>query len=139
MAASRSSCPINFGLEIFGDQWSLLIVRDLVFNEKRTYGEFLDSAEGISTNILANRLAKLERAGIVSKKRPADNQRIYLYSLTEKGRGLVPVLYELILWGVENSKASPNLINWAEDIKKHKHRRITTTVSKLARDHEEGA
>jgi DNA-binding HxlR family transcriptional regulator len=88
----RSHCPINFTLELVGDSWSLLIVRDIMFERKRRYKDFLESPEGIATNILADRLAKLERYGIIEKL--CDE-----YYLTRKGLDLLPVLTEMIGWG----------------------------------------
>ncbi|WP_310621240.1 winged helix-turn-helix transcriptional regulator [Flexibacterium corallicola] len=123
MKSTRSSCPINFGLELFGDTWSLLIIRDLIFNGKQTYGEFLTSAEGISTNILGNRLQKLEGAGILQKRVADDNKKVFLYSLTEKGTRLAPVLVEMIIWGAENGVADPesakNLSEWGRSLREH--------------------
>lgn len=115
----RSSCPINFGLEIFGDQWSLLVIRDIAFNEKRTYGEFLASAENISTNILANRLKSLEAAGIIEKTQ-RDDKRVHFYALTPKGKALAPVLVECVLWGAKFGKQSKSLLAWAAEIEKDK-------------------
>lgn len=94
----RSHCPINFGLESFGDKWSLLIIRDIVFRGKRTYGEFLKSGEGFSTNILASRLEQLEESGIIKKSPHPDDSRKDIYTLTEKGLDLMPMLFEMILW-----------------------------------------
>ncbi len=94
----RSDCPINFALETFGDRWSLLIIRDMVYAGKQTYGEFLDSAEGIATNILSSRLARLEQNGLLIKGPHATDRRKEVYSLTEKGRDLLPVLQELRRW-----------------------------------------
>ncbi|PST83637.1 transcriptional regulator [Pedobacter yulinensis] len=95
---SRSACPISCALEIFGDKWTLLIVRDIAFFGKNTYNEFLKSDEGIATNILASRLAGLEAGGIIArKKHPASRAKIF-YELTPKGAGLVPVLLEISLW-----------------------------------------
>ena len=85
-------CPIHFALDVMGDKWSLLIVRDLVFKSKNTYGAFAKSPEGISTNILADRLSKLEASGIVTKTRDPENQTRVLYRLTDKGCDLIPVL-----------------------------------------------
>lgn len=97
----RSHCPVNYGLEIFGDKWSLLIVRDIVFAGKKTYGEFLKSAEGFATNILASRLAFLEEQGIIAKRpNPADRRKDF-YSLTEKGLDLIPVLLSFIAWSAK--------------------------------------
>ena len=93
----RSSCPITNMLDIFGDKWSLLVVRDIYLG-KRTYGEFLESPEQISTNILANRLKQLEVSGIIAKIVYQNNPVRYQYELTEKGRDLLPVISEMLLW-----------------------------------------
>src|SRR3546814_16674944 len=85
----RSHCPVNYGVEIFGDRWSLLIIRDIVFSGKKTYGEFLKSEEGIATNILASRLAFLEEQGILSKTPSPTDRRKDFYTLTEKGLDLI--------------------------------------------------
>lgn len=98
----RSDCPISFLLETLGDTWSLLIVRDMVYFGKKTYGEFLESEEGIATNILANRLAKLEQNGILVKKTHPDDKRKELYSLTEKGLDLIPILLEMANWSAKH-------------------------------------
>lgn len=97
-AENKSHCPVNFALETFGDAWSLLIVRDIVFWGKRTYGEFLDSGEGIATNVLAARLAHLEKKGILSKKPHENDRRKEVYLLTEKGLSLIPILLEMSGW-----------------------------------------
>lgn len=94
-----SGCPVAFGLDTFGDRWSLLIIRDMMLNGKKTYGDFLDGEEAISTNILADRLKYLEAEGIVEKSRDPENRRSFIYSLTEKGRDLAPVVVEIIAWG----------------------------------------
>lgn len=94
----RSDCPINYALETFGDAWSLLIIRDIVYFGKHTYREFLESEEGIATNILASRLAHLERAGILVKQPHPSDMRKEIYSLTEKGLDLIPVLLEIANW-----------------------------------------
>ncbi len=94
----RSNCPINFALETFGDPWSLLIIRDMVYFGKKTYGEFLESEEGIATNILANRLARLEQHGIIMKRPAPSDRRKEEYVLTEKGLDLIPILVEMADW-----------------------------------------
>ena len=94
----RSDCPINFALETFGDPWSLLIIRDIVYFGKKTYGEFLASEEGMATNILASRLAHLEQQGILLKKLSEQDRRKEEYVLTEKGLDLIPVLVEMANW-----------------------------------------
>lgn len=97
----RSDCPINFALEIFGDKWTLLVVRDLMFRGKVNYGDFLESEEKIATNILADRLETLECAGIVKKSQDLKNKTKYIYSLTSKGLDLAPVLIEIVLWSAK--------------------------------------
>ncbi|HXH37632.1 MAG TPA: helix-turn-helix domain-containing protein [Thermoanaerobaculia bacterium] len=98
----RSSCPVNASLEILGDRWSLLIIRDLMLRSCRTYKEFLSSDEGIATNILAERLKRLEAAGIISTSGDAEDRRKVVYRLTAKGIDLAPIVVELILWGAQH-------------------------------------
>jgi len=97
----RSDCPINFALETFGDPWSLLILRDIIYFGKKTYGEFLASDEGMATNILASRLARLEQAGILVKQHSPLDKRKEEYVLTEKGLDLIPVMVEMANWSAE--------------------------------------
>jgi DNA-binding HxlR family transcriptional regulator len=94
----RSDCPLNYGLEIFGDKWSLLIIRDLMFFGKRYYSEFICSREKISTNILAERLAWLEKENIIRKEKDKNHKQKLIYSLTEKGIDLLPIVIEIGLW-----------------------------------------
>src|SRR6266542_5845105 len=98
----RSDCPINFALETFGDTWSLLIIRDIVFFGKRTYGDFFKSRESIATNILASRLTLLEHEGILYKTPHPDDKRKDVYALTEKGLDLIPMLLEMVAWGAKH-------------------------------------
>src|SRR5699024_8952225 len=93
----RSHCPVNYCIEIFGDKWSLLIIRDIVFVGKKTYGDFLKSEEGIATNILASRLAFLEEQGILSRSPSPTDKRKDFYTLTEKGLDLIPIVLNIIL------------------------------------------
>lgn len=94
----RSDCPINYALESFGDKWTLLIIRDLMFNAKQSFGEFLTSPEKISTNILTDRLKSLEAIGIISREVHCDNRSKCIYSLTAKGRDLLPIMLEITQW-----------------------------------------
>jgi DNA-binding HxlR family transcriptional regulator len=98
----RSGCPISIALEMIGDPWSLLIVRDLMFKERRTYKDFLSGEEGIASNILADRLQRLEAAGIIEKRRDGNDARRFVYQLTEKGFGLAPVLVEVVIWSARH-------------------------------------
>jgi DNA-binding HxlR family transcriptional regulator len=96
----RSACPINLTLEIVGDKWSLIIIRDIVFGNKRHFRELLThSMEGIASNILADRLKRLVEEGILSKADDPSHKQKALYSLTEKGIELVPVLAQMSVWG----------------------------------------
>ena len=95
----RSHCPINFTLEHFGDKWSLLIIRDLMFKGKRHYNEFLEAGEKVSTSVLGDRLKKLEEMGIISKGEDLVKKSRIRYSLTQKGIDLLPILLEMIIWG----------------------------------------
>ena len=94
----RSECPVSCSLDIWGDKWSLLIIRDMMFNQKSTYGDFLKSAEGIATNILASRLQSLEEGKLIEKLEHPDSKAKVLYKLTQKGIDLLPLLVEVHLW-----------------------------------------
>ena len=94
----RSDCPISSSLDIWGDKWSLLIVRDLMFAKHCTYGDFLKSDEKIATNILASRLQMLETNGIITKQDHPESKAKVLYQLTPKGVDLLPVMIEINLW-----------------------------------------
>ena len=97
----RSACPISFSLDLLGDKWTLLVLRDLVFMRKRHFRDFLDSSERIATNILTRRLRTLECAEIITRRPDPDNARQVIYELTEKGLDLIPVLLDLIVWGAK--------------------------------------
>ena len=94
----RSECPISCSLDIWGDKWSLLIIRDLMFANKCTYGDFLKSPEGIASNILASRLQTLEENEILEKLDHPESKAKFLYKLTQKGIDLLPILVEMYLW-----------------------------------------
>src|SRR4029079_5008303 len=87
-----SDCPVNFAVESLGDKWSLVIVRDMIFWGKKTYGDFLKADEQIATNILADRLAFLEKEGIISKSPDPADKRKEIYRVTERGIDLIPML-----------------------------------------------
>ena len=102
VADRRSHCPISVALEIFGDRWSLLLIRDMLLLGKSTYGEFFESGEGIATNILADRLQRLEALKIIEGRDDPENRRRTIYKLTSRGRDLAPVLVEIILWSAKH-------------------------------------
>ena len=98
----RSGCPVSIALEIFGDRWSLLIVRDLMVRGFRTFTEFRESGEGIATNVLADRLQRLAAEGIIEAEGEETDRRRVNYRLTSKGIDLAPVLLELLVWGARH-------------------------------------
>jgi DNA-binding HxlR family transcriptional regulator len=94
----RSDCPVSCSLDIWGDKWSLLIIRDLMFAKECTYGDLLKSPEGIATNILASRLQALEENKIIEKLDHPESKAKVLYRLTRKGIDLLPIMIEINLW-----------------------------------------
>ncbi len=100
----RSGCPVSISLESFGDRWSLLIIRDLMVRGFRTFKQFEQSGEGIATNILADRLRKLEAHGILRSEAEASDGRRVNYRLTKKGIDLAPVLLDLLVWGARHEQ-----------------------------------
>lgn len=98
----RSGCPVSISLDIFGDRWSLLIIRDLMVRGLRTFKEFQHSGEGIASNILSDRLQKLEKSGVIIAEQEKTDRRRANYRLTEKGIDLAPVLLELLIWGARH-------------------------------------
>ena len=106
----RSGCPINLSLEAFGDRWSLIILRDMMFGGRRRYRELLTrSEEGIASNILADRLKRLMQTGMVTRTADPSHKQKAIYSLTEKAIALVPVLAHLGAWGRRYMPASEEL------------------------------
>ncbi|SFW28648.1 helix-turn-helix domain-containing protein [Nitrosovibrio sp. Nv17] len=104
----RSICPISCALEIIGDKWTLLILRDIIYKRKQGFREFLASSESIASNILSDRLKRLEACNIVLRRRDPDNKRRIVYSLTEKGLDLIPVTLELLRWGAKHETENRN-------------------------------
>jgi DNA-binding HxlR family transcriptional regulator len=100
----RSGCPLNASVETLGDRWSLLIIRDMMLRGFHTYKEFLESHEKIATNILADRLRKLEANGIITAQPDPSDGRKLIYSLTPKGIDLAPVLTEMVLWAAAHEE-----------------------------------
>jgi DNA-binding HxlR family transcriptional regulator len=99
----RSDCPISSALDLFGDKWSLLVMRDLLFRNKLHYREFLASEEGIATNILADRLARLEQAGLIERTGDDPRSGKQVYFATAKGKDLIPLLLQMMLWSAEHN------------------------------------
>jgi DNA-binding HxlR family transcriptional regulator len=133
----RSDCPLNYGIEIFGDKWSLLIIRDLMFFGKRYYNEFLQSAEGIATNLLADRLAMLESEKIIRKEKDSQHKQKIVYTLTEKGIDLLPVILTIGLWSEKHAtiRLNPNRDIILSDAKKSLPKGIERMKKKLVKEH----
>ena len=127
----RSDCPINFALELFGDRWTFLIVRDLMFKGKHYYKEFLEAEEGIATNILADKLSALEEGGIISKTVDPTHRSKQIYKLTKKGIDLMPVLVEVIMWSAKYDKHSAVDIKFVKSVKRDRDGLISQISSRL--------
>ena len=130
---SRSACPIASTLDLLGDKWSLLVVRDLLHG-KSTYGELLDSPEGIPTNILADRLKRLEEAGVIVRAAYQERPVRYAYALSEKGKALGDILLAFVRWGKKHIPGTRTLQESAAAVGRGKPvRRSIRTRAKAAR------
>jgi DNA-binding HxlR family transcriptional regulator len=128
----RSGCPLNASVETLGDRWSLLIVRDMMLRGFRTYKEFLESFEGIATNILADRLRKLQAYGIITTERdPSDGRRLF-YLLTKKGIDLAPVLTEMVLWAARHEETENQAL--VRQMKKDKEQLLAEVRQRWAKN-----
>jgi DNA-binding HxlR family transcriptional regulator len=127
----RSDCPVSSSLDIFGDKWSLLIIRDLMDAKECTYGDFLKSPEGIATNILATRLQNLEENKLIEKLDHPDSKAKVLYRLTKKGIDLVPVMIEISLWAEKYFSIPADRKAMLKEVKKDKAGFINAVVKKL--------
>lgn len=127
----RSDCPVSCSLEIWGDKWSLLIVRDLMFAKQCTYGDFLKSDEKIATNILASRLQTLEENEIITKSDHPDSKAKVLYKLTQKGIDLLPLMIEINLWAEKYFNIPTERKAILKEIKKDKEKFIKTATKDL--------
>ena len=129
----RSDCPISNSLDIWGDKWSLLIIRDLMDARECTYGDFLKSPEGIATNILAARLQNLEENGLIEKLEHPDSKAKVLYKLTRKGIDLVPVMIEIGLWAEKYFSIPADRKALLKEVKKDKAAFIKSMTKELER------
>ena len=126
----RSMCGVSSALDIIGDKWSLLIIRDILLNDKHTYCDFLSADEKIATNILADRLLFLETAGIISKEEHSESKVKFNYKLTPKGLDLMPVLFEMLLWSEKYLEISEMAQLLANSIKENREGLIKTIRQK---------
>lgn len=127
----RSECPISCSLDIFGDKWSLLIIRDMMFFNKSTYGDFLKSDEGIATNILASRLQSLEENKLIEKLEHPDSKAKVLYRLTQKSIDLLPIIVEIHLWAEKYFDIPTDIKALVKEAKKGKEEFIKATTRQL--------
>ena len=127
----RSDCPISQTLDVLGDKWSLLIIRDMMFDKKSTYGDFLKSAEGIATNILASRLQNLEDNNLIVKLEHPESKAKFLYKLTEKAIDLLPIIVEIHLWADRNLQLPDNIKAMINEGKEDKEKFIKTMKDQL--------
>lgn len=101
MPDKRSPCPVSTALDLIGDKWTLLLVRDMIWLNKHRYGEFAESPEGIPTNILADRLKRMTAHGLIEKRAYQNNPPRYEYHLTESGKALKPIVGAMLKWGIK--------------------------------------
>lgn len=127
----RSDCPVSCSLDVWGDKWSLLIIRDLMIAKQCTYGDFLKSKEKIATNILATRLQMLEENGMINKAEHPDSKTKVLYSLTQKGIDLLPLMIEINLWADKYFDLAPERKVMLKEIRKDKDAFIKSQMKEL--------
>jgi DNA-binding HxlR family transcriptional regulator len=134
----RSYCPINLGLEVFGDAWTLLVLRDMMFAGKRHFRELLQSDEGISSNILADRLKMLVERGVLTKREDPTHKQKAIYSLTERGIALLPVLVQIGAWSRANlpdiKRADPRAVEINRSLADDRAA-MTRKLAELRREH----
>ncbi|MEM8582705.1 MAG: helix-turn-helix domain-containing protein [Bacteroidota bacterium] len=128
----RSDCPISYALDFFGDKWSLLVIRDLVFEGKSFFKEFQQSKEGIATNILSSRLKKLEASGIIESRVYPQLKTKKEYKLTAKGLDLIPVLVEMIAWSAKYQEGLAVKDNFLSKVANDREAVVAAIRSKLA-------
>ena len=131
----RSDCPVSSSLDIWGDKWSLLIIRDLMDAKECTYGDFLKAEEGIATNILASRLQALEENKIIEKLKHPNSKAKVLYRLTKKGIDLLPIMVEINLWAEKYFSIPEDRKALLNEVKKDKAGFIQTMTEELEKRH----
>ena len=114
-STNRSSCPISYSLDLLGDRWTMLVLRDVIMHGKERYGEMLSSGEKIASNILSDRLKKLEQDGIFTRETDPNDGRQVIYKSTEKGKSLLPLLLEMAAWGATHDVNTGAPKGFAED------------------------
>jgi DNA-binding HxlR family transcriptional regulator len=131
----RSHCPVNLSLEVFGDKWSLLIIRDIMFEGKRYFRELLHSDEKIASNILTDRLTMLEREGVIRKSKDPGHKQKYIYSLTPVGIDLLPIMVEIGNWSLKHRPVDKKKKKHAEMLAKGGKELQKEIRKNLAKEH----
>ncbi len=131
----RSHCPINYAVEHFGDKWSLLIIRDLMFKQKRHYNEFFESDEKVSTSVLGDRLKMLENSGIICKGVDDVKKSRIKYSLTRKGIDMLSFMIDMIVWSGFYDKHTEAGNDFIVQATKDRDNLIATIQEKLEKEH----
>jgi len=131
----RSHCPTNYALEHFGDKWSLLIIRDLMFKGKRHYNEFFESNEKVSTSVLGDRLKQLEESGIISKGKDTIKKSRIKYSLTKKGIAMLPLMIDMIVWSGEFDKETEADRDFLTQAINNRDQLISSLKKRLDKEH----
>ncbi|MEM1258939.1 MAG: helix-turn-helix domain-containing protein [Bacteroidota bacterium] len=126
----RSDCPISYSLDLLGDKWIMLVLRDIALNDKHFYKDFLEAGEGIATNVLSDRLKILESYEIIQSKPYDLNRTMKYYSITEKGIELIPIIIELWVWG---AKHNPDTTVSKKDLKDRLTRKEETVAEYIMR------
>ncbi len=133
MKHQRSDCPVSCSLDVWGDKWSLLIIRDLMLAKQCTYGDLLKSPEGIATNILAARLKALEENELIEKQQHPESRAKVLYKLTAKGIDLLPIMIEINLWAAKYYTIAADRKALLKEVKKDKEGFIKAGIRELKR------
>ena len=131
----KSSCPQYLALDVFGDKWTLLIIRDMMLQGKKYFREFLHSDERIASNILSDRLKKMEEEGLIHSKSDPDHKQKIKYLLTEKGIDLFPILLENARWSLKYKKVNSRDREMANAILNGGQKMLKRTMNELRRDH----
>jgi DNA-binding HxlR family transcriptional regulator len=130
---TRSSCALSQSLDVFGDKWSLLIIRDLVYFGKETYGDLLKMEEGIATNVLADRLVVLEKEGLITKEIFIGSKSKFKYKLTQKGIDIYPIMMEMVLWGSKYFEVLPEQREFAKMNKEKRETFVEDVMKKYGK------
>lgn len=134
---ARSSCAVSLSLDIFGDKWTLLIIRDLVYFGKETYGDLLKMDEGIATNVLADRLVVLEKEGLITKEIFVGSKSKFKYKLTQKGIDLYPMIAEILVWGSKYCEVKSEQKAFASMTKQKKEAFVKDVMKKRLKEYAE--